>query len=232
MSLLVRIREMVTAHSHHALDEAENPQVMAQQMLRELGEDLVRANQALVTALGAEKQLQRQQHQARTEAAEWQVRAERMVVNGGEALARSALERAVAAQACAADHENPIEIARKSVQRLREQTARLKSEWDTARARCAQIAANQNAAQALGAASRLGDQYSRAMQRVQRLDQLSRKSAALDCEAEAAAELLGERERLDRDIARIDQAGAVDAAMASLKAKLAEDGVPGPAHSL
>jgi hypothetical protein len=33
MSLFVRIREMVTAHSHHALDEVERPHVMAQQLL-------------------------------------------------------------------------------------------------------------------------------------------------------------------------------------------------------
>lgn len=221
MSLLLRIREMVTAHSHHTLDEIENPQIMSQQMLRDLGEDLARANRALVTALGAEKQLLRQQQQARAEAAEWQVRAERVLATSGEALARSAMERAVGAETRANEQEKPLETARRTVQRLREQVSRLKSEWETARARCAQIAANQNAAQALGAASRMGDHYSRAMDRAQRLDQLSRKSAAMDCEAEAAAELLGEHEQLDREVARADQNAAVDAAMESLKAKIA-----------
>lgn len=222
MSLFVRIREMVSAHSHHALDEVENPHVMAQQMLRDLSEDLADANRALVTALGAEKHLLRQQQQARAEAAEWNARAERVLVTSGEGLARPALERAVAAEARAAEQEKPLDIARKAAQRLREQAERLKSEWETARLRCAQIAANQNAAQALGAASRFGDQYSRAMQRAQRLDQLSRKSAVFDCEAEAAAELLSEHDMLDREIARVDQAAAVDSALAALKARIAE----------
>lgn len=221
MSLLVRIREMVSAHSHHALDEIENPEVMSQQMLRELGDDVARANHALVSALGAEKHLLRQQQQARAEAAEWQARAERMLVSGGEPLARSALERAVAAEARAAEQEKPLETARKGVQRLREQTARLKREWEDARVRCAQIAANQHAAEALGAATRFGDHYSRAMERARRLDHLSRKSAAFDCEAEAASELLGEQERLDGDIARVDRQVAVDDAMAALKARIA-----------
>lgn len=222
MSLFVRIREMVSAHSHHALDEVENPQVMAQQMLRDLGDDLANANRALVTALGAEKHLLRQQEQARAEAADWNARAERMLVTSGETLARPAIERAVSAEARAAEQAKPLEVARKSVQRLREQVDRLKCEWETARVRCAQIAANQNAAEALGAASRFGDQYSRAMQRAHRLDQLSRKSAAFDCEAEAAAELLGEHDKLDREIARVDQAAAVDTALAELKARISE----------
>lgn len=221
MSLLVRIREMVSAHSHHVLDEVENPHVMSQQMLRELSDDLARANHALVTALGAEKHLERQQQQARTEAAEWNTRAERMLVSSGEALARSALERAIAAEARAAEQEKPLETARKSVQRLREQTARLKAEWENARVRCAQFAANQQAAEALGAATRFGDQYSRAMDRARRLDQLSRKSASFDCEAEAAAELLGEQDKLDREIAHVDRTAAVDDAMAALRERIA-----------
>jgi phage shock protein A len=145
-----------------------------------------------------------------------------MLVSGGDALARPALERAVIAEARASEQEKPLEVARRSVQRLREQAERLKAEWETARLRCAQIAANQNAAEALGAASRFSDPYSRAMQRAHRLDQLSRKSAAFDCEAEAAAELLGEHDRVDREIARVDRAAAVDSAMAALKARIAE----------
>lgn len=227
MSLFVRLREIVSAHSHHALDRAENPHVMAQQMLRDLGEDLAAANRALVTALAAEKHLLRQQEHARAEAADWNARAERMLVTSGEALARPALERAVAAEARAAEQEKALEIARRAVQRLREQAARLRSEWETARLRCAQIAANQNAAEALGAVGRFGDQYTRAMQRAHRLDDLSRKSVAMDCEAEAAAELLGEGDRLDREIQRVDQAAAVDAALAALKARISDRIDPG-----
>ncbi len=144
-----------------------------------------------------------------------------MLVSSGEPLARSALERAIAAEARAAEMEKPLEIAGKGVQRLREQSARLKAEWDNARQRCAQIAANQQAAEALGAATKFGDHYSRAMDRARRLDQLSRKSAGFDCQAEAASELLGEREKLDNEIARVDRDVAVNDAMAALKARIA-----------
>lgn len=231
MSLLVRIREMVHAHSHHALDEVENPHVMAQQMLRDLGGDLANANRALVSALGAEKTLLRQQQHAQAEAAEWQAKAERMLATAGEDLARTALERAVAAEARVGEQTRPLESARQSVKRLREQVARLKTEWENARARCAQIAVNQSAAQALGAASQFGDHYTRAMDRAQRLDQLSRKSTSFECEAEAAAELLSEHDRVDREIAGADRQAAVDAAMAALKTRLAARAGITPASS-
>lgn len=220
MSLFMRLREMVTAHSHHALDEAENPHVMAQQILRDLGGDTARANRTLVTALGAVKVLDRQQLQARAEASQWRERAARMLETGREELARPALERALAAEARAEEQARPLEAAHKAVTRLQAQVTQLKSEWEHARARCAQIAANQNVAEALGAASRFGDQYSRALDRAQRLDRMSCKSAELDCEAEAAAELLSEHERLDREVARIDRSASVEAELATLRARV------------
>lgn len=220
-SLFVRIREMVTAHAHHNLDEVENPKVMAQQMLRDLGEDLSRANRALVTALGAEKALLRQQEHFQSEAADWERKAERLLVASDENLARAALERAIASRAHGDGLANPIVQARHTTARLREQVARLRSEWETARSRCAQIAASQDAAEVLGAARDLSDHYTRAMDRAQRLDQLSRRASAFECEAEAAAELMGDQDRLEREVARVDRSAEVESAMAAMKARMA-----------
>ncbi len=228
-SLFVRIRELVTAQAHHQIDQAENPQVMAQQVLRDLGEDLSQANRALVAALGAEKLLQRSREQAAQEAADWEGKAERLLTSGQEALARGALEKALAARAQVDAQERPLATARHSSQRMREQVDQLKREWGSARGRCAQIAANQSAAAALGAASRATDQYGKAMQRAQRLDQLSRRAEVMDCETEAAAELLSERDRFEREVAKVDQSAAVDAAMSALKQRMAAAGAGSPA---
>ena len=219
-SLIMRIREMVTAHAHHSLDEAENPHVMAQQVLRDLAADVSNAQRALVTAMGAEKALQRQRDQWLADATEWERKAEKLLVAGSEALARGALEKAVAARTRAAEQERPLATAHKSVGRMREQAERLRAEWDSARGRAAQISANQAAAAAMGVASRASDQYTRAMDRSQRLDGLSRKAASFECEAEAAAELLGGHDELEREAARVDQKAAVDEALTALRARL------------
>lgn len=220
-TLFARIREIVTAHAHHQLDEVEDPHVMAQQLLRGLSEDILGAQRALVSALGAEKQLQRSRERRDAEAAEWESKAERLLLAGDETLARGALEKAVAARAAATALQVPLETARKSVARMREQVARLRSEWEAARSRCAQIGASQTAARAMGVAGRANDHYTAAMERAQRLDELSQKATGYEAEVEAASELLGEQDRFEREVGRADQTAAVDEAFATLKARLA-----------
>lgn len=219
-SLFLRIREMVSAHAHHTLDEAEDPHVMAQQVLRALGEDIQNAQRALVTALGAEKQLQRQHEDASREATGWEGKAERLLRTGAEDKARQALDRAVGFRQQAQGLEKPLTSAARTVSRMREQLAQLQSEFETARARCAQITANQAAATALSAAGRARDHYSSAMDRAQRLDTLSTRASRHEAEAEAAAELLGEKDRFERDVSALDRKAAVEEAMLALKARV------------
>lgn len=219
-SLFVRIREMVSAHAHHSLDEAENPQVMAQQVLRGLTGDIHNAQRALVTALGAEKQLDKQRDEALREGADWERKAERLLQTGAEDKARTALDRAIGLRQRAQGLDKPLDTARRTVSRMREQTAHLQTEFENARSRCAQISANQAASEALGAATRASDHYTSAMDRAQRLDTLSARASRYEAETEAAAELLGEKDRFEREVAEVDRKAAVDDALAALKARL------------
>lgn len=220
-SLLHRIRSLVTAQAHHQIDGIENPQVMAAQVLRELGDDLQQSNQALVVSLGAEKQLQRQREAAGAEAADWEQKAERLLQSGDEIRARGALERAVQARSRSQALETPLAAAQRATARLREQVQRLKAELETAHGRAAVINANQTAATALGSAARASDSYTRAMDRAQQMDRLSQKASRYESEAEAAAELLNEDGRFEREVAQVDLVAAVDARLAELKARLA-----------
>jgi phage shock protein A len=220
-SLFMRIREMVTAQAHHNLDEVENPHVMAQQVLRDLSADVHDAQRALVTALGADKSLQRQHEQLLVDAADWERKAEKLLRGGNEPLARGALEKALNARARAQEQQRPLDTARRSVARMREQVERLKTELDNARGRAAQISANQAAAEAMGVANRVSDHYTSAMDRSLRLDQLSRKAASFECEVEAASELLGAQDQFERDVQRADIGASVEDAMAALKARIA-----------
>lgn len=219
-SLFVRIREMVSAHAHHSLDEVENPHVMAQQVLRDLTQDIHNAQRALVTALGAEKQLQRQRDDAGREAADWEGKAERLLRNGAEDKARIALERAVGLRQRQQSLDKPLDTAHRTVARMRQQLGHLQTEFENARGRCAQISANQAAAEALGAASRAGDHYTSAMDRAQRLDTLSAKASRFEAETEAAAELLSEKDSFEREVSATDRKAAVDEALTTLKARL------------
>lgn len=220
-SLLSRIRNVVVANAHHAVDQAEDPHIMASQVLRDLGEEVQATRRSLVAALGAERQLLKQRDAMQGEAAEWDAKAERLLAAGDEKLARAALERAVSLKSAATGLENPIATAQRTTARLREQMQRLRTEWDHTRNRVAVISANQAAATALGTAAQASDAYSRAMDRVASLDELSRKAGGMEAEADAAAELLNEQESLERAVSAHDQAAAVEAAMAALKQRVA-----------
>lgn len=227
-SLFTRLRNVVVANAHHAIDQAENPQVMANQVMRDLGEEVQATRRSLVAALAAERQLLKQRDGMQREAAEWEQKAERLLESGDEKLARGAIERAVSLKSAAGALETPVATAQRTTQRLRDQMQRLKSEWDNTRNRVAVISANQAAAEALGAASAASDSYSRAMDRVHSLDELSRKAASLESEADAAAELLTEQESLERAVSAHDQATAVESAMTALRARVQARQSPAP----
>lgn len=220
-SLLGRIREMVSAHAHDAVDRAEDPHVMAQQVLRDLAQDLAQARAALVQALGAEKQLEARRLSLQSEAEDWEERATRMLKTAKEDLARGAVDKAVQARAMAQQQEKPLAAAHRAVERLRGQQARLQQEWESARQRCSQISSNQAAAEALGAAGQGSDHYSRAMERSARLDRLGEKAARFEAVADASAELLDESDSLDRELREADRGAEVEETLARLKASLA-----------
>jgi len=220
-SLFTRIRSLVTAQAHYQIDEIENPQVMAAQVLRELTDDLQEANRALVVSLGAERQLERQREATRNEAADWEQKAERLLRAGDEPKARTALERAVQLRSREQALETPLQASQRATLRLREQVQRLKTELETARGRAAVINANQTAATALGSAARATDSYTRAMDRAQQMDRLSQKASRFESEAEAAAELLNDEGRFEREVAQVDLSVEVEARFAELKARLA-----------
>jgi len=230
-SLFTRIRNVVVANAHHQVDQIENPQIMAGQVLRDLGDEVQATRRSLVAALGAERHLLRQRESMQKEAADWEGKAERLLESGDEKLSRNALERAVSLKSAAGTLEHAVATAQRTTSRLREQMQRLRSEWDNTRNRVAVIHANQAAAEALGSVTQASDAYSRAMDRVQSLDELSRKAGGMEAAADAAAELLNEQESLERAVSAHDQAAEVEAAMAALRQRLAAREAPSPAPS-
>lgn len=228
-SLIARIRNVVVANAHHAVDQAEDPHIMASQVLRDLGGEVQATRRSLVAALGAERQLLKQRDAMQKEATEWDGKAERLLAAGDDKLARAAVERAVSLKSAASALEQPVTTAQRTTTRLREQMQRLRSEWDNTRNRVAVISASQAAAEALGTVGQAADAYSRAMDRVHSLDELSRKAGGMEAQADAAAELLNEQESLERAVSAHDQAAEVEAAMAALRQRVAAREVPSPA---
>lgn len=220
-TLFARIRGLMVARAHEAVDRAEDPQVMSHQLVRDLTNELAAANRGLVAALGAERQLQRSRERMGKEAEDWERNAETLLRKGDEGLTREALERAVSLRQGASALVQPLERAGRTVERLRGQVGRLRTELCRVRQRVAVIDVQQTAAHALRGAGAADDAYTRALDRAQELDRYERKAETGECEAEAAGELLDEQDRLERRVAHAGADAAVDEAMAALRARLA-----------
>ena len=226
-TLLSRIRGLVLAQAHHAVDRAEDPQLMSHQLVRDLTLELAAANRGLVAALGAERQLQRSRERMHQEAADWERTAETLLRKGEEGLTREALERAVALHQGVESLAQLLLRSAATVARLRGQVGRLRAELGRVRQRVAVIDVQQAATQALRRAGHADDAYGRALDRAQELERYESRAETADCEAEAAGELLDEQDRLERSVARLNTTAAVDEALAALRGRIAAGPVPG-----
>ena len=54
MSVISRINELLLANAHHAIDQAENPEVMLKQVIRDMDRNIYEARVAVVSAVAGE----------------------------------------------------------------------------------------------------------------------------------------------------------------------------------
>jgi len=93
MSVITRVRDIVNANVHAALDKAEDPEKLVKQMIREMEDTLVDVKAACATAMARQRKAEREQRDARRLAGCWEKRAELAVDRGREQLARDALRQ-------------------------------------------------------------------------------------------------------------------------------------------
>ncbi len=98
MSILGRIKDLISANINAMLDKAEDPEKMANEYLRQLTNELYEARTGVAQAMADETRLEQRRIAAEAEVEQWQIKAERALRAGDEALAKAALARKVQAQ--------------------------------------------------------------------------------------------------------------------------------------
>lgn len=148
MRLLNRLRRLLRANLHQALDGAENPEMMVEYLLLEMQEQCARSRDAVADAMASEQRMRQVAEDAAQEAVRWEGRARLALEHGEEELAREALRRRAAAQEQASAYWQNYEQQRVTVHRLREGLERLERRIAEADAQRAQLIAQQAAARA------------------------------------------------------------------------------------
>jgi phage shock protein A len=221
MGLISRINDLFLANAHHAIDQAESPEVMLKQVIRDMDRNIDEARAAVVSAVAGEKQLAAQARQHRGIALDMERKAESALRAGREDLARHALARKI-------DHERVAVDLERSHAEAGEICTRVKAQLDTLLARRADacrrkdvLVARQRAAEARSRVGRslatatIGDTSSEKFARMQH------RVAEMEAEAAAVTEVFEEPRQPEKDIAEIETAAQVDDALAALKTRLA-----------
>jgi phage shock protein A len=129
MGIFSRISDIFTANLNALLDRAENPEVMLEQMIREMEDGLARARRYAAVAIAAENRLRRDRDDNRGQVERWQARAREALAAGREELAWRALarkqEQDVLARNLEEEHDQAVQASQSARMALAALEARL-----------------------------------------------------------------------------------------------------------
>ena len=93
MGIFDRMGRVISSNVNSLLDKGEDPRKLLELNLDEMGEQLKRGQQDVISAVAEEKQLKKKVDELEAEAEKWDKRAELALKTGDEALAREALKQ-------------------------------------------------------------------------------------------------------------------------------------------
>lgn len=217
MSILSRIRDLLSANINSMLDRAEDPEKMANEYLRQLNDQLYAAKTNVAAAMADETKLQQKMMTYQGEADQWQSKAETALRRGDEELAKAALSRKVQAQKLADQYREQFTAQEQQVDALQEALVGLETRIAETNAKKELIIAKKNRAQTQEALQNTvrGLGANSALDKLDRLEeQVDDRLARADAMAKLQDDSLENRFRdLERD-------SAVDSELEELKKKL------------
>ncbi len=138
MSVLNRITTIIRANVNEALERAEDPEVMLDQILRDMHDGIREAREQVVSALAQQKLVERDLEQARELSKKWRKNAELAVAQGNEDLARECLIRK-------RDYDNNAQALENMLAAQAPVAAKLKSELSVLESRYADLRRDRDA---------------------------------------------------------------------------------------
>lgn len=224
MGSIDRLIAIWKSHFNEALDQLEDPEKMARQLVRDMEVSVDKTTAAVAGALADQRRLERelQRHQSRAE--QYRQEAEAAVAAGDEAAARRALERKAGLGQHLDDLGRALEESRQVSSRLREELDQLRASLRQAQARQgALIARYQSAKLQRRWGEGTGPDLQRLEQRLkegpQGFEQLEHRIEAAEAEAQLRRELDGETGREAQERAQENQA-RVEEELQALRRKL------------
>jgi phage shock protein A len=135
MGIFSRMTDIINSNLNGMLDKAEDPEKMVRLIIQEMEDTLVEVRSAAVRTIARKKELQRHIAHQQGEAIEWQRKAELALSKDREDLTRAALAARARAESLAAGAKKELDHIEQELAKLDEDTSQLKTKLADARAR-------------------------------------------------------------------------------------------------
>lgn len=217
MGVIDRVSRLVRANVNDLLDQAEDPEIMIDQILRDMESNISDARKQVAAMIAQEKELEFERNETQKLADAWGDKAQRAVDAGKDDLAREALRRQKDYADNAALYEQQLELQSQAVVKLKSQLAQLEAKYDQTRSQRDSLIARQKRARAQAqiAESMSGADFS-SMDPSSDLDRMERKIRGQ--EARTAAMLEMQDDSVDAQFAELDYDSDIEERLAALKA--------------
>jgi len=216
MGVIDRVSRLVRANVNDLLDQAEDPEIMIDQILRDMGSNISDARKQVASMIAQEKELEYERDETRKLADAWGDKAQRAVDAGKDDLAREALRRQKDYGDNATLYEQQLELQSQAVNKLKGQLSQLEAKYDQTRSQRDSLVARQKRARAQAQiAESVGGSNFSSLDPTSDLDRMERKIRSQ--EATSAAMLEMQDDSIDAQFAELDYDSDIEARLAALK---------------
>jgi len=217
MGILDRLSRLVRANVNDMLDRAEDPELMLDQILRDMESNIQLARGQVASMIAQDKELQADLKEVQDLSQEWQTKASRAVEAGKDDLAREALRRKKDNDESATLYQQQLTAQSQTVDKLKSQLAALESKYQSTLSNRDALIARQRRAKAT---QRVADTVSTfsPLDPTNELDRIERKIRGNEARAEATIEM--HDDSLDSQFAELDYDTDVEAELEALKANV------------
>lgn len=214
MSILDRVSRLVRANVNDMIDQAEDPEKMIDQLLRDMQSNITTARSQVAAMIAQEKELEADLSETQELSTEWQEKAKRAIAAGKDDLAREALRRKRDNDENAAIYQQQHQTQLQTVDKLKQQLALLESKYQSTLGQRDSLMARQRRAKA----SRQVGEFTASLSPLDassELDRMERKIRGTESEVAALADL--ESGSMDAQFRELDYDIDVERELEALK---------------
>lgn len=216
MGILDRMTRLVRANINDMLDQAEDPEKMLNELLREMESSIREARVAVANTIAQEKELEADLQDSQREAREWERRAELAVTSGKDDLAREALRRKRDAESIGTVYAQQLTSQQEMVARLKQQLQMLEAKQAEAESKRDVLIARHRATRAQRQITETVSSLP-GLDSFSELDRMEKRIRGEEAKTAALGELQGED--LDYQFYELDRDDDIESQLAALKSR-------------